>query len=195
MLNNTASSIAQFFYTNKVIQDEDDIEIYAYGLEILLATILEISAVILLSIIIKQFYSTIAFLAVFMPLRTYAGGYHAKTHFRCFLVLLAVYGIFIAMIFSIKDMMIPEYLIIAAMISFVTVYVFSPVEDANKPLSSKEKKKYRKISIVIVTIQSILIIVLSVFKTSSITVFSLTVGQLAASLSLVIAKILKKGAS
>lgn len=71
-----------------------DTAVYRYGLEALYSSLLELLTILFLSFFVGNFLQTILFFAAFIPLRVYAGGYHAKTRLRCYLMSLAVYGVF-----------------------------------------------------------------------------------------------------
>ena len=161
MLVRIVKRMVQFFYENNVIK-KDDMEIYEYGLELLLSSILQIIAVLLISVVVGKLLVTIMFLLAFCTLRTFAGGYHAETHFRCFIILLFVYSIFLA-----------------------------PIDSENKPLTSDEKNRYRKISISIIFVQTLLIITMALFNIQI--MFSVSFGQLASASSLAVVKIINKG--
>ena len=58
-------------------------EVYQYGIEITISSILNVLLIILFGLIIRDIISAIIFLACIIPLRQLCGGYHASTYFKC----------------------------------------------------------------------------------------------------------------
>lgn len=77
---------------------EEDVPIYRYGLEAMYSSLLELLSILALAALIGNFWQTVLFFAAFIPLRLYAGGYHASTRLRCFLTSLVVYAAFTIML-------------------------------------------------------------------------------------------------
>ena len=61
---------------------EEDVPIYRYGLEAMYSSLLELLSILALAALIGNFWQTVLFFAAFIPLRLYAGGYHASTRLR-----------------------------------------------------------------------------------------------------------------
>lgn len=76
--------ITNYFVVNELIKDEDK-EIYAYGLHQGLLILLNIATTILIGFMFRAVWESILFMIVYTPLRTYGGGYHAKSEVRCYL--------------------------------------------------------------------------------------------------------------
>ncbi len=77
--------IVRFMSSNADINN-DMIEVYRYGVEIKTSLIFNILLILLSGLIIDDFMCSIVFLMSFIPIRSYCGGYHARTYFRCNLV-------------------------------------------------------------------------------------------------------------
>ena len=65
---------------------EADASIYAYGFEAMFSTVFTFGSIIVLSVCVGNFFETLLFFTAFMVLRIYAGGYHAATRVRCYLI-------------------------------------------------------------------------------------------------------------
>lgn len=142
MLSLIVNRITLFFSVNKIIKEEDR-EIYAYGLELLLSTVFSLIAVVVISIIFGRFFETLVFLAIFILMRIFAGGYHASSHLRCFFILMFAYAVFLILLTYFDKSL---YVWISngfGLFSLGIIFWLSPVEDKNKPLSSKERKVFR----------------------------------------------------
>ena len=64
--------------------ESDDIEVYVYGLLSFLYPIIPTSLLLFTSFIIKKPFEIILWIFIFLTLRKYAGGMHAKTPIVCF---------------------------------------------------------------------------------------------------------------
>lgn len=151
MISEISKRTAGFLSKNMIIETEYE-EVYAYGIEILLSTILNFIVALTIALISHKFVACLLNLTAFVTIRIYAGGYHADTHWGCMTTLVGVLLIFIFVIkvISLKLMMIlsPILLIISA----VVIFKYAPVEHPNKPLSEKKKLKLRKKTLISLSI-------------------------------------------
>jgi accessory gene regulator B len=176
--------ISLSFCNNNVI-DKEDIEIYEYGLEILLLTIFEVVSIIVISIFLNKLFVTLLFLLSFCVLRLFAGGYHAKTSGRCYLEFLAVYTIYlITQYLSLPLTVVP---IAFSAISELVILLYAPVDHENKRLSRETAKRCRLISILVVSVETLAVVILFLIKSHF--TYCISLGQLAAAISLLVVKI------
>lgn len=168
--------ILNFIYKNCNLPT-DMKEVYQYGIEITISSILNISLIIIISLLLGDIVSGIIFLMFFIPLRTYCGGYHATSYLRCNIVFSITY----AMVFFISVLLSPVFksnLNIAEailMLGFIPVLVFSPVKNKHKSLSASTAKKCRIISILIYIVLALISIFFCIRETyGSIMVITLT---------------------
>lgn len=143
MISNISKRTAEFLSKNMIIKTEYE-EVYAYGIEILLSTILNFILALTIALISHEFVACLINLTAFVTIRIYAGGYHADTHSGCMITLFCVLVMFIFVIkvISLKLMMILYPLLLT--ISIVIIFKYAPVEHPNKPLSDKKKLKLRR---------------------------------------------------
>jgi Membrane protein putatively involved in post-translational modification of the autoinducing quorum-sensing peptide len=188
MLKKKCYEAATIFSKNDIIQ-EKFIDVYAYGLELLVASILEASAILIISLIFNTFFASVVFLITFCILRGYAGGYHASNHLKCFFVLLFVYLVFLCVRFTMDNNTIGWISIGISLISLIVICAFAPVESENKELLTEQRIRNRKISILIVIIESIMSIGTLACITNHYISFGISYGQLAAASSLIAVKI------
>ena len=130
---------------------EEDAEIYIYGINLILVSVLNVSSALIIGLIMGMFLESIIFMAAYIPLRSFAGGYHAKTPLRCYFTSLII--IFAVLLFckyvSFNLLLYSGVLVI----SLVACAFLCPVQDNNKPLDSAERQRYRKISVVILFVE------------------------------------------
>lgn len=65
--------------------------IFQYGFEITTSTLSSAFSILLISIFLRDVLSACLFLGIFFFLRLFAGGYHAPTYARCFILTNSVY--------------------------------------------------------------------------------------------------------
>lgn len=158
MIEYLADRIADYFVKEELILAEDR-SIYKYGSEVSISTILGISLILLIGLISGQVFGSILFLLCFIPLRVYTGGYHADTYLKCNLSFCAVFIIYLVIKNNIPPHMEFFANIIFIAVSLITIFVLAPIENKHKPFHGKEKLRYRKISIIVSVILSVLSIV------------------------------------
>lgn len=132
-----------------VIISADDKELYVYGFHqgfILLANIL---TAILIGFLFNRETEIIIFLAAYIPLRSNAGGYHAKTSFRCYIFSIVM----IVVVILVIGLHFWNALNVIAITTISTgiIMLFAPMEDINKPLDQNEKQIYKKRSHIILS--------------------------------------------
>jgi accessory gene regulator B len=136
--------IISFTYKDEIIEP-DRIEIVRYGLELFILKAVFLLASLIIALFMGEILSYLIFLIFFMPLRTLAGGYHASTRLLCFIesMLTVVLVCGICMITPTKILSVIILLDILTLISSAAIFILSPVEDKNKPLSAKKKRSFQ----------------------------------------------------
>lgn len=155
----------------KIAQDE--IEVYKYGIEVTISSLLNIVIVVLLSLIFNNVISGLFFLSCFILLRRFSGGYHAQSYFKCNLALSISYlfVLFMSTFFAQLPLNLVEGLLIMGLI---VVIVFSPVNNKHKVLTNHKKIFCKRTSIIIYSCLSILSIILKSFNSYYSAVITLT---------------------
>ena len=130
-----------------------DAEIYKYGYTLAIDAIANICAGIIIGVIFRGIPTVLLFWLSYIPLRVYAGGWHAKKSVQCFLVSTIV---LIAVIQVMRYINIPLETVLFNAFELVEIFIIiklAPVDTKNKRLSQKEKEKYRHIVIGVICIQ------------------------------------------
>ncbi len=149
MLSKTANYLARRLLNNNVIK-EDSFDIYVYGFELLISFLFSTLLVIASGIIIGKLLETLAFLVVFIFLRSYSGGYHAKKYSICTIVTLGVYAAVI-LLSSFINVNAVSYLLLW-IVGFTLLFLWAPIENPNKEITNKRKIIYKWISILLFVI-------------------------------------------
>ncbi len=142
----------------------DERNVYEYGFQITIANITNALIVLLIGIVTDSIIRVLLFYVVFISMRIFCGGFHAKTYTKCFclfgticlLCTISSYGIM-----NFGD--ISSVNIISGILQGLCLYQMAPIENENHPLSIEEKSKFRFYSI-IVFIFWFLVMAISSFK-------------------------------
>lgn len=84
-MHHLACKVSHSFLKHRII-DENMIEIYIYGLEIIFSSLFTTLSILLIGLFMKSFGFTLLYLIITIPLKLYAGGYHAETYKKCFFI-------------------------------------------------------------------------------------------------------------
>ena len=152
MIGAFADKITNYLMKNGFVPREDR-EIYAYGLYLGIIMIINFITFILIGLFFKMVKESLVFMIFYIPLRTYAGGYHAKTPTRCyFLSILMILSVLLA----VKTASWTNSMVIGmSLLSGITIFALVPVEDGNKPLSNSQVIRYKKVARMILAIELI----------------------------------------
>lgn len=85
MFKKTACKITQRLCEKGIIS-ESDFDLYEYGFNMRITVLLNLISTIVIGVIAGKVFESIAFLVFYIPLRSYAGGYHASTPRRCYFI-------------------------------------------------------------------------------------------------------------
>lgn len=125
---------------------EEEKNKYIYSYEILLNQVINLSIALILGLILCELKAVIFFLVIYIPLRRFAGGFHAKTNERCI-----IYSSLLVVCVIILNKMLRYYahgyeniMAICSVLLLVCVCCIAPVEAQNKKLEVEEKKRYRR---------------------------------------------------
>lgn len=189
MITSIARKITSYFVINEIISNKEK-EIYEFCLEILLSTIINFAFVVVVSFICNKVFETLFYLVGFIPLRRYAGGYHAKNHFCCFCTLVVSYSLFLILLFFIVSRINCSLIIIIQLSSLVFTFIFAPIENKNNPVTTQRKDSFRWKSRVVVLIDCF--VCLCMLPLSLTYSLCIAIGTFTLSLSLIAAKLKEK---
>jgi len=140
MFDKCSKTISDSLVRAGVIERKDQ-NIYSYGIQQGIVSLLNIITTLVIGAIVHAFYQSIVFIVAYIPLRHFAGGYHAKTQFRCY-----VFSIFYvsSLLLAITKLYVSDLTqAIMFIISSIIIICISPVEACTKPLDSIEVKLYK----------------------------------------------------
>ena len=150
MISRLAAKLAAYFTAKGTIREEDS-QACGYGFELLIATAINCAFICIGAIIMGIFPHTLLYLVGLIPLRFTAGGYHAKHHWSFILISCIAYTITAFPLRYIPIDMCVLYNLTCCIFVSMAVFMLSPVEAVNKPLSAKKRESVRNWSIGIVS--------------------------------------------
>jgi len=145
MLHKLAEDISLYLITNKII-DIEERDIYIYGIELLISTLLTSISILILAFFIGELVSAVIFLLIHFLLKSYTGGYHANYYYQCY-----IYSIlnFIMLIIA-KTRILLAYKPVVALallvISIMIIFKYAPVTNKNNPKTEEEISRNKKIA-------------------------------------------------
>lgn len=136
---------------NHNIISERDKEIYKYGLRTLRQKLISMAAAIIIALILGKLNILLLLLVCMMPIRRYAGGFHERTPFRCFVVSQLM---FIVMELIVDDKAASSDIgimiaVFGAVAGSIIIIKKAPVESVNRRLLQRQKIKYRNIALIL----------------------------------------------
>ena len=150
MITKLSHIIADFFIYKKFIPEEQR-EVYEYGFELSISSLIGIIIVLAIGLISRKFWESVVFYTVFCFTRLFTGGFHAQSRLICkitsggtLLVVLVVNWL----LHGIED----YYWFVLHFYSFVIVCQFAPIEAPNTELKKHEKVRFKVISIIIMAV-------------------------------------------
>jgi len=146
-----------------VVPREDE-EVHVFGWTMLLFSVGSFSAILLAGALLGQLLGTVLFLVSFTFLRSYAGGWHANSFFKCFLITMTLYACCSLIHFYLPEIYLSLTIRSLLLISLLITFVWAPMDHPNKPFRGDQKKKNKKLSRITVLAQTIIIIVLGVWQ-------------------------------
>lgn len=148
-----------FMYVHGNVNEENR-EIYSYGLELIIMYLVNAGTLLLLGLIFRCFLQTLLLLFGFSLLQSFAGGYHAMTHLRCFLLMLVGWAVTMLLIPLIATF---SYLhCLLAIFGLSVICLLAPVKHENYPMSTEKERKMRKISCCIALLLCSIVFICSV---------------------------------
>lgn len=158
MLYKIASYLANMT-VHKGNQDVMKIPVLVYGFEIVLSQVFASSVMLLIGVVSGKGFESVVFLATFISLRLYCGGYHAETYKNCFISSIFLF---------ILTIMLGD-LLMSAVHGLVGVWSVgelasgviikkAPVININHPISDERRKKNRRTAVMILFIIDVAVI-------------------------------------
>jgi accessory gene regulator B len=156
MRKKITEQILEFLEKQEIIEASER-ELYRYGINQVLLFVVNMFTTILIGVMMDMIVESILFSCAYIPLRRFAGGYHAVNAKVCYLMSTVLTCIVLFLINYIT-LNIGGY-ILTMICTLIVICVKAPVDSSNKRLSYKEKQFFGKYARIIATVELIICIV------------------------------------
>lgn len=190
MLDKVAGHTADLLSTNQIIRD-DDKEIYAYGIEVILSTVINLVVIVAIGILMGRFAETAIFILAFASLRVYAGGYHARTHLGCIATFTLIYLANISVVGITPNWLEKPISIGAAIAAFLFIWHAAPIEHKNRPFEGDEYKRFKRNCRLILAVEFITVMALNTLTSIHHLPYCIALAMLSIVFILALARIIK----
>lgn len=155
MIKKISELIAESMVLHTKLQE--DREIYVYGLQIILNTIISLGIVLIAGYWLHIFCETLLFLFCYCSIRLFAGGFHASSNEKCIGTFILGYLVIIFILFNVNKIT-NLYLILILCLINTIIAMWAPVEAYNNPIPKWKKNRMKKKSFFISLIITIVIL-------------------------------------
>lgn len=156
--------IVDFICRNMTIDDDEMIDVYKYGIEITLSSVINLLMIIAGGLLLGDLPAGLIFMFCFIFLRSYTGGYHAEKYWRCNVAFICTFfaAFFLGKMFECLKISL-LILIMILFAAYYPVWKYAPVKNRHKVLTEEKRKRSRKISSIVYITSVFLVSVLIYF--------------------------------
>ena len=186
MMDKYYRKLSVFLVSNNSIKKSDS-ELYEYAAKVFFQSMISIVVTIFIGIVFGMIKECLCFIFVFIILRKFTGGLHAKKYSHCLIssTILITISLIVVKFLERNSFQIVFYCI--TIIATIVICILAPIESNNKPLSLKERKVYKVVSNVLSLV--LLMLVYFLWLKNSVFLYSVGNGLIAVSFFLVSTKI------
>lgn len=161
-----------YYISNRLVKhkivEEDMADVYRYGLEILLTSSITSLCILLIAALLDSLMHGILYMALTIPLRVTAGGYHARTYRNCFLISNLAYVVISVATGLLHNLELPFYVWLGFLyLSAFYIFLKAPIQNPRQPVSPDILKKNKQKASIYLLVDSILLGGLTAFLPAS----------------------------
>ena len=172
------------------ISDDDEREIVSFGVARLKVALIALVLIIVTGIFLHETFRCVLVIAILLPLRQNAGGYHMKSSRICAVI---SYVVLLFSMIAIKYFEITHRLAFVLLIfSAIVIILISPIGSENHPLDDTERKVYGRRTRIICCFDSALFMIL-LFLDASYFYKPILMAELLVAIALIIGRIMESG--
>ncbi len=166
--------------------EDEAYDIYSYGIYQIVSYVINFFTILLIGIAFRRLLEVIILVVFFMAVRPYAGGYHASSAIKCYILTNIM---IIGALLAIKYIQINNIFMICLLaLNSIVIFVLAPLDTANKRLDEIEYIVYRKKTVKILSVE-IIISIIMIAMNCHIVAECIIFAQMILSLALVIGRI------
>ena len=132
--------ITEWLVVNHAVEDTDR-ELYEYAIYSMLITISPLFLVLVIGMMMGTLWEGVFLIIPFMCVRKFSGGYHAKNFKTCFVSSCMLLILCMYMASQIEYRL---WISALAVVSVISLSLWSPIDSENRRLEPDEKKKYKR---------------------------------------------------
>lgn len=160
MFKGISAYIADLLVKNETIT-ENEHDIYSFGIQQGINILINLITILFFGILFGEIWQSLIFTIAYVPLRSYAGGFHAKTPTRCYVFSCCLIS---AVLLAIKYLL-PEDFIYSSLLAAggIIIILLAPVDTLNKRLDQVEVRVYRNRTLIIVAMETVVYVLSIIF--------------------------------
>lgn len=160
MIQSISEEISLRLVTYKIISIENR-KYYTYGIELVLNNFIIFLSIVLIGVLTKKILISLIYVVTYCSIRNYVGGYHCKTHLKCYCTTISLYLLMLFLNYYLSNnRLIISYSLI--LIAIPVIYIFTPVDYGKDSITEDERQKYRIKSIILIAVSLFLFIMANV---------------------------------
>lgn len=173
------------------IMKEEDISVFRYGYTLISEMFVNFVIAIIIGLLMDEVMMISVFLFAFIPLRSFAGGYHADKAWKCVILsnLVIITAILAARFMCSKDLL-PWFFQMEAVLGIIIIKT-APVQSLNKKLSETEAAYYKKVVLILYVTEVLIEILIFSFGYKNIA-YVILITHIIVTISLMIGKYHKR---
>lgn len=188
MINKLSAHLARTMMNHNKISS-DDFELYHYGLFIIISEAFLGLYCLLIGIALNIIIQSIVFYFTFFILHRFAGGFHAKTEMHCQIITLSSFLLsLIGIKYSVHCSM--NILITSFLLCNILLLLFAPADVPQKELDKQEKRRFKLLTLLVLTILSSVLFALFKCQIDSTIISSIIIGTLLETISVLFGRLL-----
>lgn len=153
---NVIERLSERYIKDGIITREEQ-ELFTYGLGQGLIMLSNMVISVIIGLMFGMVWQSIIYMLLYIPIRSYAGGYHSRSQIRCFFLSIILIT---AVLWGIKYLLWTSFIcLIISLIAGSVIFILSPLEDSNKPLEPIEVIVYKKRVRIILLVELCLLVI------------------------------------
>ncbi len=151
MMHRVSNAVANWLLKVNAIGEEDK-ELYSYAMYSVLFTSIPLLLSTAVGLLMNMLLESILFIAPFVIIRKYSGGFHLKSPTVCLFISTGIIAVFLFCIKLVLKYELYPVALILAILSAILLFIKSPIDSEARKLSERETIVFGKIAKTMVVI-------------------------------------------
>lgn len=163
---------------SKTLNSQENIEVYAYSLQLMLISVINLVAVVLAAFLLQILPTTLAFLAVFIPFRAFGGGVHLSTISRCMIIgsCLMLGSAYLAAQIYIQPYWLDVLFVFTILFTLLCIVKWVPADTKKNPIKDFKLIRMQKRNMLISAIVWTVCVTISIYSNQNTLALSMVLG-------------------